>query len=239
MIRIMRADLRRILRTKGLHIFNVFLVLFMPIFLLSEDKQTTLDKADSFLSMGGILLVSLLAIIKVYSDELHAGTIQGAIGAGIKRDSVVAAKFLSCAVIGIFELGFILLLMFGVMALDDSILFTKNDHLMLVYSCICHYVVFLDCIALSSLVLYASWSVPAAFITDVAVVLLLPAVFSGVDSLLNTVFTELWVKGLVEVAYVSLCNGAFDARLIIAVLVYVILPAYLSAAVFRRKELEL
>ena len=239
MIRLMKADLRRILRTKSFYIFNLLIALIMPFCIHGYDAESFITAAELFLGLGITVGVSVFALLRVYSDELHSGTIQGAIGVGVKRSSIIRAKYLDCVIISLIEMLFTMMCLSFLMEFYSFFLFTDQSRMKVIYLVIVTFVKILAFTAISTAVLYVSWGVPAMLMADIASIMVIPPLLMFVDQSFKTTLSELWVDMMLENSYVTLTSGSFDLRFIVAVVIYIAVPLIISDAVFKRKELEL
>ena len=239
MIGLIKADLRRIFRTKSFYIFNLFIVLVLALFIKTENAEEFISSAKTASTTIVEISVSFFVLVRVYSDELHAGTIQGAIGSGIKRSSIIKAKFLDCMAVVTVEMLTVLIVLFVFIGVDKELAITNQSRANLALSVAFDGIETLAVIALSSLVVYISWNVASMIIANICVTFVMPIVLTGIDQWLKTTLLEFWLDYLFRNSYTSFTAGTFDIRFILAIIVYIAVPVLLSAYVFKRKELEL
>ena len=99
MRRMIRGDLRRILRKPGFYVFAVILCFMCLYWTTDTEPSENIDLIYSFVNYGGILMISLPVLLSVYGDELHSGTMQGVIGRGLSRTRLILGKLIDCAVL--------------------------------------------------------------------------------------------------------------------------------------------
>lgn len=239
MIRLIRADLRRIFRTKGLYIFNVLLLLVLVLSARTEDAETFITSGKMIMTVGIVPAVSILILISIFSAEIHSGTIQGSIGSGVKRASIVRAKFIECVIFAAIEIVFMIIIRFAIAGFEEDVVLTDQASSNMVLSMIIDGIKIVSFVSLSSLVAYISWNVPSMILADAAFALALPVALAFLDQALKTTFSEIWVDSLFDNSYVSFTAGSFDIRFAAAIVMYIVLPVVFSAVIFKRKELEL
>ena len=99
MIRMIRADIRRIL--KKVMFYIICLIAYIIMFTI-EKEDTAIDQISTIkmaMELLGSALFPIAVFIFVYGDEFKAGVIHSIIGRGMSRAKIVTAKYIDCLIL--------------------------------------------------------------------------------------------------------------------------------------------
>ena len=238
MIRLIRADLRRIFKKRS---FNIMLILALLILFMRPRQETAADQIESiknYMNSVGMMFVCVTAFLGVYADEIRTGSMIGVIGRGMHRRKVLLAKLI--------EAGIILLLFYGAAYLlafldneSAALGVTRRQELFLLIYCLYTVIRGIGLLALASLISFVTWNASGGM-TILVMCLLVWNLFLKIvqDKLMLPVY-DLSFDGLLESSFTSFSAGYFGWQILPAVLIYVVGVAALSAFLFQRKELDL
>ena len=242
MTKLIRADLKRCIKKVSLYIFlllTIFVHLMNLIDIKPEDSLAYLGSIGDLVKNVSCVLFPLSVLIAVFGDELHSGAIPIAIGRGLSRGKVLLAKYFDCVIFMAAQF----LICLGCILLFDSIagiIASNEDNIRIVLNIIlngffpaCAY------LAIAFFFIFVMWNAAVGFIS----VIFFAWVAGGVLYLIQSQFKigvhDAWLQTLFSHSVTSFSMGDFDIGFIIAVICYIILPLFLTAIVFRRKELDL
>ena len=242
------ADLRRIFRKQSfLWAFGAFAgcfaILVFIYFNPSFTAEMYISKMTSFMSFFP-LVVGLLTFLSVYADDFKCRSMQIAIGYGMPRGRIILAKLLESAVLLLATAAGMAVLLAGAPLLLGlaptsqqmaSLVLTAAAELLraLGYGAISAVAVFLTQNATGGTILYVLLSSKTVYI--IATMLL------GQDFLRNTVgdLTKYLYTSMLYTCKADLVQGGQPyISLMVALLVYIVLPTVISVVGFRKKELE-
>lgn len=246
MIHLIRADLRRILRKKSFYIalavaavLSVLLVLWDRTHLWNGFAFAVHEK--NYLLNGSTVILGIAVFSVVYTDEFRAKSMQAAIGRGVTRGRIIAAKIadviaLTAIIYGCFSV-FLLLLSLAagahMTAADLKILLLTV--LMGAYTVIC-------CAPLAAVILYITDNSALAVFIMLLLTTVIPTLSSFLDTRVlfhNAHITHYMIQGFANRAFSDMMlggNGA--ATLLLGAVIYLGLALLLSVLAFRRKELD-
>ena len=99
MIRVIRADIRRIL--KKVMFYIICLIGYLIMFTIKK-ADTAIDHIELIkiaMVLIGSALFPIAVFIFVYGDEFKAGVIHSIIGRGMSRAKIVTAKYIDCLIL--------------------------------------------------------------------------------------------------------------------------------------------
>lgn len=242
------ADLRRIFRKQSfLGAFGAFAGCFAILVFIYWNPRFTAEmyvsKMTGFMSFFP-LVVGLLTFLSVYADDFKCRSMQIAIGYGMPRGRILLAKLLESAVLLLAaSAGMAVLLAAAPLLLGlaptpqqtASLVLTAAAELLraLGYGAISAVAVFLTQNATGGTILYVLLSSKTVYI--IATMLL------GQDFLRDTVgdLTKYLYTAMLYTCKADLVQGGQPYLcLMLALLVYIVLPTVISVVGFRKKELE-
>lgn len=242
------ADLRRIFQKQSfLGAFGAFAgcfaILVFIYFNPSFTAEMYISKMTGFMSFFP-LVVGLLTFLSVYADDFKCRSMQIVIGYGMPRGRIILAKLLESAVLLLAASAGMAVLLAGAPLLLGlaptsqqmaSLVLTAAAELLraLGYGAISAVAVFLTQNATGGTILYVLLSSKTVYI--IATMLL------GQDFLRNTVGdpTKYLYTSMLYTCKAELVQGGQPyISLMVALLVYIVLPTVISVVGFRKKELE-
>ena len=248
MRRLIRADIRRILKKRSvIVIFCITLVLLWTQVVgsyLAYDKDPVVP-VKNLMSRIRVpeLVIGLVILFGVYSDDFRSMTYSSVIGRGLTRSKLVLAKLLDTVILTALMYGIItLVLRLGLMLVgcDLSPRLSRAFYMTIfitVYKTVGY-------IALASMILYITNNIP---VTTISLLLLYIAVpFSALLFSLNPQVKALHIERL---HYAGLAGNAFSdfmfgsaamgiGKLVFGLLVYLGLVLFVTIKIFDKKELE-
>ena len=243
-----KADIRRILhKNTFLAAVGIFLVLYAGMVFIYFNPTFTSDmyvaKITSYLSYFP-LIVGLFVFMSVYADDFKCKSMQVAIGYGFSRSRIIAAKlaesFLLLTGVGIIT-GVLINIVPSMIGLDMD----GSQHLNLTLAIVTEILRTAGYIAISAIAIFASQNAINGIIFYVLFstksVYIILSMILGQDIIVNTIgdFTKyLYTPQLYAAKAAIIQHGTIGVAPIVAIVVYVLLPAVISAVIFRKKELE-
>lgn len=248
MRRLIRADIRRILKKRSVIVLFLLTLLYLCVQVIGS--YLAYDQ-DSFVAVKSLmnrltfpeLILGLVILFGVYADDFRSMSYACVIGRGLTRGKLVLAKLLDTVILTAIMYGIItLVLTVGLRAVGCS--FTPRlsrafymTVLITVYKTVGY-------IALSSMVLYITNNIP---VTTISLLLLYIAVpFSAMLFSLNAQVKALHIERL---HYAGLADNAFSdflfgsagigtGKLLLGLVVYLGLVLFVTLKIFDKKELE-
>ena len=235
---VIRADLRRILAKPGLYILPLLAVIFIVLNDPAETAAEQMDMLRNTLSGLFMLAVSIPVYLSVYSDEIKSGAMISVIGRGFPRNRVVKAKLCDTAILltGFYLIAFATAVIKN--SFTDLVITPKQNAFLFVFIVLC-IIRAMGYFALSSLVVFLSWSAPAGMFMLITYLLLAKAALSALQDKFKIPVFDYSLDGLMDRSFTSLQIGNADGALIAAMLIYICLVVLLTNVFFKRKELEL
>ena len=248
MRRLIRADIRRILKKR-----SVIVLFLLALFYLCSTvvgsyvayEQGSIVAVKSLMRRMTIpeLMLGLVILFGVYADDFRSMSYSCVIGRGLTRSKLVLAKLLDTVILTVIMYGIItLVLMAGLRAVDCS--FTPRlsrafylTILITIYKAVGY-------IALSSVILYVTDNIPLRTISLLLLYIVVP--FSTLLFSLNAQVKALHIERL---HYAGLADNAFSdflfgsagmgiGKLLLGLLVYLGLVLFVTVKIFDKKELE-
>ena len=235
---LLRADLRRILKRVSIYVW-LFLI-FVIFFLSALSKDYTADivgMEQGVTSLLGPILVSIPVFLGVYGREIQAGSMQCVIGRGMSRTKLILTKYLECVLMCLFFFFFIWLAFFLRNNVGDAGL-TANQNKMLTIFVLFAFIKTCGYFAFTTFFFFIAWSVAPGIVALLVSAFLMPMLFTMLDGLLKTDFSEFYFNGMIDNAYASIAAGDIGYTLILAIVLYIGGALLLTALVFRKKEIE-
>ena len=238
MRKLLRADLRRILKRISIYIW-LFLV-FVLFFLCSIARDYTADiiaMEQGILDLMGPILVSIPVFLGVYGRELKTGAMQCVIGRGLSRTKLILTKYLECVLLSLFFYVFIWLAFFLRNNVGDAGLTVHQNRMLTIYVL---FVFIRTCgyFAFTTFFFFTSWSVAPGIVALLMSTFLVPVLIGLAEELLKVDISSFYFDGMVTKAYNSIAAGEFGFTLIPAIVLYIGGALLLTALVFRKKEIE-
>ncbi len=248
MRRLIRADIRRILKKRSVIVLFCISLMFLSFHVIGsflayeKDPVVPVKSLMSHMAMPE-LLIGLVILFGVYSDDFRSMTYSCVIGRGLTRSKLVLAKLLDTVILTVLMYGIItLVLRLGLMFVGCSLTpRLSRAFYMTIFITIYKTVGY---IALSSMILYITNNIP---VTTISLLLLYIAVpFSALLFSLNPQVKALHIERL---HYAGLAGNAFSdfvfgsafmgfGKLVFGLLIYLGLVLYVTIRIFDKKELE-
>ncbi len=237
MRKLVKADVRRILRKIVIYVFALLMYLILFIMRNNEDPSDQMDMFRSMVEFLGNFLVLVPVYLTVYGDEMKAGTMQCLIGRGMARIKVAIGKLIDCAILsGLMLLGLVLVFYLK-NYIGDVILTPKQNQIAFIYAAMV-WIKLVGYYAIAGIMLFATWSSSLGLITTI----LLLFVRVGLKTLQENTHLGVYDKsfsGLLEDGYNDILIGNFPWQIIVAVVVYIGGALLITYKLFDRKELDL
>lgn len=242
------ADIRRILRKQSfLGSIDAFLGLFAVMVFIYFNPSFTAEmyvsKITTFLGYFP-LVVGLFVFMSVYADDFKCKSMQVAIGYGIPRRTVILAKLLESMLL---LLGIAAVMEIAVLATPMAIRLEPNQVQLksLAVTVLAEMLRTLGYVAISTTPVFFTQNAVNGIIFYVLLasrtVFIILNIILGQEILVNTIgdlTTQLYTVQLYRAKAAFVQDDAFIATLLLALVVYVILPTVISAIGFNKKELE-
>ena len=248
MRRLIRADIRRILKKPSVMILFCIALAFLGFHVigsfLAYEKDPVVPVKDLMSHMGmPELVIGLVILFGVYSDDFRSMSYSSVIGRGLTRSKLVLAKLLDTVILTALMYGIITLVLgLGLMLVGCELTpRLSRAFYMTIFITVYKTVGY---IALSSMILYITNNIP---VTTISLLLLYIAVpFSALLFSLNPQVKALHIERL---HYAGLAGNAFSdflfgsaamgiGKLVFGLLVYLGLVLFVTIKIFDKKELE-
>lgn len=237
MKKVIRADLRRILRKPKFYILMVIHLVLLIALVTGNTAAEMIENEKYYLGLLGIFVVFIPTFLGLYSDEIKSGNLINLIGRGLSRRKIIIAKIIDAAIIYLayFTIAFIGLFIKNSLV---GLAITPRQNLFLLVFCLSSVLRGVGFSALASLLVFATWS-PALSMTVMIIVLpFSKLILERVQDKINLPIYTASFEGLLDSSYASFQAGSFGWQLIPA-LIYLCVVVFLTVLIFNRKELEL
>ncbi len=248
MRRLIRADIRRILKKRSVVVLFCIALAFLGMHVvgscLAYGKDPVVPVKGLMSHMGmPELVIGLVILFGVYSDDFRSMSYSSVIGRGLTRSKLVLAKLLDTVILTALMYGIItLVLRLGLLFVGcDFTPRLSRAFYMTIFITVYKTVGY---IALSSMILYITNNIP---VTTISLLLLYIAVpFSALLFSLNPQVKALHIERL---HYAGLAGNAFSdflfgsavmgiGKLFFGLLIYLGLVLFVTIKIFDKKELE-
>lgn len=242
------ADIKRIFhKSSFLSTFAIYMGLFLIMIFIYFNPTFTSDayvvKTKTFLNFFS-LFIGLLVFLSVYYDDFKSKSMQVAIGYGIPRYKVVLSKFIEVVLLLLISAFFICIVILIVpTVLKLSLNSTQITDL--VFSVIIEVLKSIGYICISAIPVFYTQNAVGGTIFYVLLssrtIMILLSMILGQSFLTNTVgdLTQyLYTQQLYNVHSRFIQTGTISISLLLAIIIYVLLPVLLSIFSFNKRELE-
>ena len=237
MSKLIKADLRRILRKNILYIFTVLLAIAAIATKNGKTPGQQIDAMEAMMDGLGIILISIPVLLCVYGDEFRSGSMQIAIGRGVSRTKIIVAKFLDCVILSLVSALLLSVIIFIKNALTGLPISEKQSVMLFVYALL---IVVKACgyFAISAFFMMMSFSIAGGLMIDLFMLMFFDRILKAIQYKLKIGLYDMSLSGLTEDAYRAISAGSFPGMLIVAIVIIVVVIGA-TAFTFNRKELEL
>ena len=248
MRRLIRADIRRILKKRSVIVLLCLVLLFISVhvigsYLAYEGDQIAPVKSLMARIRMPELLIGLVILFGAYSDDFRSMTYSCVIGRGLTRSKLVFAKLLDTVILAALMYGIMtLVLRLGLMFAGCS--FTPRLSRAFYMTIFISMYKTVGYIALASMILYITNNIPVTTISLLLLYIVVP--FSALLFSLNPQVKALHIERL---HYAGLAGNAFSdfmfgsaglgiVKLVLGLVVYLGLVLFVTIKFFEKKELE-
>lgn len=187
------------------------------------------------------IMLGLVELIAVYSDDFRAKTMQVAIGLGISRAKVVCCKLIEVILLAAIDIAVLAVLILGTAAFLEAGLSVAQNRELLV-ALLMAGVIIVGYISLTMIVMFYNQG------TGLGRIVYLALACGGVSSLVQLTtlidFLEplrldsLTLTHFLDVGRARLLIGIFDVKCFIGILLYIVASTGVTIFLFRKRELE-
>ena len=237
MNRLIRADLRRILRKPGLYVILLFIVIIILGRSPAETSGEEMEYYRTFFGFWALTMISIPIYNAVYSDELKSGIMINVIGIGMDRKKIVLSKLWDCFIL---LLGAYAVLYVAALISNSAtgLAVTQKQNTFLFIYCLFCVVRGIGIIALSSLVLFLTMSGAGGMLVLIVVGLAAEMTLKTIQEVTELPFYDLSYIGLLNRSYTQFQNGDIGFSLIPA-LIYLCVVIAVNIMAFDKKEMNL
>lgn len=235
---IVRADLGRIFRKPSFYVFVVLTLIYLATREPADTAADQIEYLKNYLDFTMLFAISIPVFLGVYSDDFKNGSIINGIGKGLSRKKVVFAKLIDvAAVLTIFySAAFVVALIKNMTA---GIAVTPKQNLALLLYCLFCVLRGVGFFSFASLVLFLTWN-PSGGMATLLILLACARLGLGiVQNKFNIPVYDWSFDGLMEKAYARFVIGDFGWHIIPALLIYIGGAVFLTALVFKKREIDL
>ena len=237
MNKLVKSDIRRILKKSILYIFLVILWGFAIFTKNGRTPGQQIDAMQRLIDTFGIILISMPVLLCVYGDEFKAGSMQIAIGRGVSRTKIIFAKFLDCVILSLM-LAILLAIVIYIKNLATGLAISDKQNLMLMVYILFAVIKACGYYAIAAFFMMMNYSIASGMIIDLFMLLFFDKILKILSSKLKIGLYDITLSGMMDDAYQALVGGDFPSMLVPA-LILIIVVVVATAVMFRRKELEL
>ncbi len=237
MNRLIRADLKRILRKAGPYVMLLLMVLVVIAHPSADTAGEEMESYRTFFGFFALTMISIPIYLSVYSDEMKSGIMISIVGMGMDRRKIVLSKLWDCFILLL--VSFVVLYgaaLFSNSATDLAIT-QKQTRFLLLYSFYC-VIRGIGVIALSSLVLFLTMSAAGGMLVLISVGIAGEFILKGLQELTALPFYDLSYYGLLNRSYNQFQNGDIGWTIIPA-LIYLCVVIVVYIMFFEKKEMNL
>ncbi len=248
MRKLIKADLRRILRKKAIWILLILIIIVLPIRTISglgnvsdEDFAFALKVADG-INLFGIVL-GLILVLNVYADDFNATTYINTIGRGLSRTKYIMAKFLVVMIVAVAFYMLEGLLAFG-LTYVAGVHLNSDEVLIIVCRCVADIVSIASSVAITSVFFFLTENATLGVLVYLAIVLIIPVAIELVIALPFVQKIHLdryYMTGALSMMTSDFIMGMTLQGILVllaTIVVYVGIAIAASIIVFRKKELD-
>ena len=249
MINLIKGDLQRIVR-KWSFWFVFILGIIYNVINVVYVMQTGLYNSYTFMNQNVVdimqdcgFIIGIIIFLAVYADEFKTMTITTVIGEGISRLNVILAKFIDSVILtaGLFILYTIHLPIFNMIA---GVTVADDEKKLLYLTVLIGAIYTIGCLAIASMVIYITGSIPFAVMTVVMLYFIIPAVMGLLNyiKILRSFHLERYdlhgitMMGMTDILLGSTFRGIFT--LLLGFLIYAVGSQVIAYIVFNKKELD-
>lgn len=187
------------------------------------------------------IMLGLVELIAVYSDDFRAKTMQVAIGLGISRAKVVCCKLIEVILLAAIDIAVLAVLILGTAVfLEAGLSVAQNRELLL--ALLMAGVIIVGYISLTMIVMFYNQG------TGLGRIVYLALACGGVSSLIQLTalidflaplrLDSLILTHFLDVGRARLLIGIFDVKCFIGILLYIVASTGVTIFLFRKRELE-
>ena len=237
MNRMIKADLRRIMKKVSFYVWYGVNFIFIFIFSgVSEYSDQTMQL--QYMTCRAILplLVSIPVFLAVYGDEMKCGAMQCIIGRGISRRKVVLAKYLDCLLLETFYFVMIEIVMY-VRNILFGIGYTPTQNITLAIFLFIIFIRIAGYLAFASFFVYLSWSTAPGVVALLTFAVIAKLALQGAQALAHIPIYNYTFDGLLDAGFAAVSAGT-PAFQIVGALAFIAAALVLTVLVFRKKEIK-
>ncbi len=238
MIRMIRADIRRIL--KKVMFYIICLIAYIIMFTVNKE-DTAIDqisKIKTAMELLGSGLFPIAVFIFVYGDEFKAGVIHSIIGRGMSRAKIVTAKYIDCLILQLMCTVPLLLIAYIKDAMS-GLPISPQQNIELFWSYVFMYLQTAGYLAFGTMALFLTVSVAGGLVALITFMMVVSDGLKMIQEYITLRVYDFYYDGLVEKAKADLMVGSAPWQLIPAIAVYIVGVLILTGVLFERKELDL
>ncbi len=248
MINYIFADLRRIFKKQSFMLAvgafaGCFAILVFIYANPSFNAEMYVSKITSFMSYFP-LVIGLLTFLSVYADDFKCRSMQIAIGYGMPRGRIILAKLLESTILLLIT-AMVMLVLLIVAPLLLGLAPTTQQITSLVLTAVAEFLRSLGYVAISAVAVFLTQNATGGTIFYVLLssktIYIIASMILGQDFLKNTIgdLTKYIYTVMIYTCKANLVQGGQPYLcLIVALLIYVVLPTIISVIGFNKKELE-
>lgn len=247
MIKLIRADIWRIIRKKSFNVFFIIALLYVlfrcwinyELYKEAYSAVVALVSAQKLFS----IIVGVIIFNAIYADDFKAMSYVAVIGRGTSRVRVVLAKLIDAVLVAAFMYG-VTCFLSTLVVTGAGLVFGETLTKAWFGSFVINFYKTIGYIALSSMVVYITNNVPLGIITLLVQYILVPAsnaLFAMNETLRKFHIERLHYAGLADNALMDLLFGDYfmaAAKLAFGLVVFFGTVVVVTTVLFDKKELE-
>lgn len=240
---LLRADLRRILRKKGVWILLFVFLLFTVVdFLRATDAATPQDIVQRFQNLLGgrfLLLTVIYTYLVIFGDGMSSNAEVYVLGRGMRKGTFLFIKLLECLILTGFFYGWLGILRNGMFRLSDVPMVSERQMGLLNVYGVFMVIRAIWCLALAVLLQHVFRSTAPAILSLVITGLLSAPMLKLLQTLYRIDIYNFVPDGLLDAALLNYSSGNLPWQLAVVILLYIGGTLLAAVAIFQKKEPEL
>ena len=237
MNRLVRADLKRIVKRPGLYVVVIIMVLIVLLKGPEDTASAQIEFYKMLFSNIGLTFLLIPIFLYVYTDEVKSGIMISVIGMGMPRKRIVKSKLQDS-----------FLLLFGAYMVlycaalwnnySMSLVITPRQNMFLLLFCLFCVIRGIGIMALASLVLFLTMSATGGMLVLVLVGISSSGVLKALQDNIGLPVYDYSYIGLLDASYAGMQAGDLGEAIIPALL-YLFAVIAINIVTFDKKEMDL
>ncbi len=238
MRRLIRADLRRILRLKMVYICAILLgVTYFFIYIEDLTINDIMSFSNIMLSTLGFFIISIPIFIGLFGEDFKSGSMQCAIGHGLTRSKLILAKYMDSLVLAALFLVWIYFVNLIKCDVFDMHMTQRQNHTYII-NLIFMWIKFGGYLAFTMPFIYFTLNASFGIIFNLFFVLILPNLLQSAQSYFDIPIYDYMFTGLLTKSEALYIVGRNGWMVMPAIVIFIGGSLFVTSMLFSRKEMD-